>query len=57
MINAWINGKKVRAMVDTGANVSLISAAFAERSLQGLKTRKNEPYMLKVADHGFKGVN
>ena len=37
-------------MVDTGANVSLVSAAFIQRSLKGEDRPKKEPYMIKVAD-------
>ena len=50
MIPITINGKKVNAMVDTGANVSLVSAAFIQRSMKGEDRPKEEPYMIKVAD-------
>ena len=49
MINARINGKIIRAMVDTGANVSLVSPAFVKRSLNDQSEQKREPYLLKVA--------
>ena len=44
-----INEKPAYTLIDGGANISLISAAFVERSLKRQASKKTDPILLKAA--------
>lgn len=55
-IHARINGKQIRTLIDCGANVSLVSQAFATRCLRNETSEKEEPYLLSLGDQSHTDV-